>query len=248
MKSFKKDKKILILLIIIGIFGIISGTLALELEWPSFSGGTELTDASTLPHLIQYIYEWGIAIGGLATFIALVSAGFQYLTSAGDPTKMGEARSKVTSAILGLTLLLSSWLILNTINPELTTFQSLSFDVSSLPDVQNEMDFDITEMEPCSYAEVYDEIGFEGNFITISPSDADTEIYYAKSVKAFKENGDECDKTACGCILQLAAGSWLFGWGCSDPIGYIPAYERDITRRSAGYAVKCVRLLLPDSD
>ncbi len=246
MKSFKKNKKVLVSLIIIGIFGIVSASSALELGWPSFPGGTQLTSTSTLPYLIQYIYEWGIAVGGLATFIALVSAGFQYLTSAGDPTKMGEARSKITSAILGLVLLLSSWLILNTINPELTTFQSLSFDASDLPDVVAEMDFDSIETEPCSYAVVYTEVGFKGNSITVFPDSEESSIIsFAKSVKAYKEDGSECDRAACGCILELATGGWILGWGCSEPIGYIPAYEGDITRRSGGVAVKCVKLLLP---
>jgi len=247
MKSFKKNKKVLVLLIIIGVFGIVSVSSALELEWPSFPGGTPLTDSSTLPHLVQYIYEWGIAIGGLATFIALVSAGFQYLTSAGDPTKMGEAKSKITSAILGLTLLLSSWLILNTINPELTTLQSLSFDASDLPEVIAEMDMEFAEMEYCSYAVVYDQIGFTGNELEISPSDTNTE-FLAKSVRAYNSDGEECDQAACGCILQIAAGGWFLGWGCSDPIGYIPAYERDITRRAEGYTIECVRLYVPSTD
>ena len=85
-----------------------------------------------LPKLVQYFYEWGIALGGLAVFIVLIIAGFQYLTSVGDPTKMKEAMDRIESAFLGLVLLLGSWLILNTINPELTTLRLPPTDLAKI--------------------------------------------------------------------------------------------------------------------
>jgi len=124
-----KNKKIIVLLVLLGIFGAFSVALALEVAWPNSPAGTPLNDTSNLTDLIKYLYEWGIAIGGLAVFIALVIAGFQYLTSMGDPGKMKEAKERITSAFLGLVLLLSSWLILNTINPGLTTVNIPPFDV-----------------------------------------------------------------------------------------------------------------------
>jgi hypothetical protein len=56
---------------------------------------------------------------GLITFGALIYGGFRYLTSAGNPTAMSDAKDQISSALLGLILLFCSWLILNTINPEL---------------------------------------------------------------------------------------------------------------------------------
>lgn len=246
MGKILKNKKILFCFIFLGIFGIISGALALELKWPNSPGGTQLTDASTLPQLVQYIYEWGIAVGGLATFIALVSAGFQHLTSVGDPAKMADARGKITSAVLGLVLLLSSWLILNTINPELTTFQSSIFEVSP-PDIPSDMDFTSGEEPQCDFAKLYPEKNFGGEERIIQAEEH--EEFAAKSVEAYyiDEDGEEaaCGSDACGCYLEVAAGSWFFGWGCGDVIGYIPAFETDITRRTQGISIKCVRLLLP---
>ncbi len=164
MEIFKKNKKILLLLIFLGIFGIISTGFALELDWPASPGGTNLNNNSTLPQLIQYLYEWGIALGGLAVFIALVSAGFEYLGSAGDVGKMTNARKKIGSAIVGLVLLLSSWLILNTINPELTTFQPVSFSISNLPPV---IGGEFTDAPPCEYVKFYEEINWKGNILDI---------------------------------------------------------------------------------
>jgi len=137
MKKFIKNKKILLLLILLGIFTIFSQVLALELTWPAPPGGTALSDTTTLPEMVEYFYRWGIAIGGLAAFIALVWAGFLYLTSAGDPAKIKDAKDRITAAISGLVLLLASFLILNTINPELTTLRppSLAPPISNLPPV-----------------------------------------------------------------------------------------------------------------
>jgi len=124
MGKIIKYKKIIFLLILLGIFTLASSALALELVWPPPPGGTALSDATTLPEMVEYFYRWGIALGGLAAFIALIWAGFQYLTSAGDPAKIKDAKDRITAAISGLVLLLASFLILNTINPELTTLEA----------------------------------------------------------------------------------------------------------------------------
>lgn len=113
-------KKMLFLIIFLAIFGITFKVFALETTWPPSPFGTNLTDDSTLTNLVKYVYEWGIFIGGIAVFISLLIGGFLYLTSAGNPARMGEAKDRIFSALIGLVLLFSIYLILNTINPELT--------------------------------------------------------------------------------------------------------------------------------
>lgn len=125
-------KKNILILIILGVFIFAPKTLALEIAWPDSPAGTPITDTSTLPDLIKYIYEWAIALGGLAVFISLLIAGIQYLTSLGDPSSLKEAMDRMKSAVLGLILLLSSWLILNTINPDLTSFTTEPLDLSNI--------------------------------------------------------------------------------------------------------------------
>lgn len=109
-----------IFLIFVGLLIPLSIAFALEIAWPPSPMGTNLTDASTLTELSRYLYEWGIALGGLAAFIALLIAGFLYLTSVGDPQKLADARGRIIWALAGLVLLFAAWLILNTINPDLT--------------------------------------------------------------------------------------------------------------------------------
>lgn len=166
MRRLIKKKGILCLLVLIGTFAISFSVFALELNWPASPGGIDLNDeqSQTITFLIAYIYEWAMVIGGLATFIALVSAGFQYLTSAGDAGKMGEAKKQITSAITGLALLLSTFLILNTINPELTTLDipeiTLStsiFEPLDPDDVKLDQGCDLVRVYPKHYDSEGDE-------------------------------------------------------------------------------------------
>ncbi len=116
-------KKIIFALIVLGFLTVSFEAWALQVDWPDSPLGTPLDDDSQLTDLVQYLYEWGIFLGGMAVFIALLIAGFQYLTSVGDPTKMKESWNRIQSAFFGLVLLLSSFLVLHTINPELTVLR-----------------------------------------------------------------------------------------------------------------------------
>jgi len=70
--------------------------------------------------LIAWLYYFIIGIAGLAAFVMLVWGGIQWLTSGAIPSQAGEARDKLKSAVLGLLLILASFLIIQIINPQLT--------------------------------------------------------------------------------------------------------------------------------
>lgn len=117
-----KKKVILFCLVIVILFGFALDAFALQ--WPNSPVGTQfIPKTADLKTAIQYFYEWAIVLGGLAAFIMLLAAGVQYLTSTGDPAKTKDARDRIGSAIGGLVLLLASFLLLNILNPELTTLR-----------------------------------------------------------------------------------------------------------------------------
>jgi len=118
---------ILFLLLFLGIFFLVPRVFALEVAWPRSPMGTVLTDSSSLTDVVKYFYEWGLFLGGVAAFISIIFGGILYLTSAGDPGRLREAKDRIFSAIIGLVLLLSVYLIFNTINPELTALRVPSF-------------------------------------------------------------------------------------------------------------------------
>ncbi|XOB46745.1 MAG: hypothetical protein ACKKMV_00975 [Candidatus Nealsonbacteria bacterium] len=211
MKKFIRNKKILLLFVLLGFFFIVSKTFALEIDWPkSPVSDTQLNDDSVLGDMVKYFYEWGITLGGLVTFFSLLIGGFKYLTSIGRPTVMKEATDQITSAFLGLILLLSSWLILNTISPQFTTFQANPFVEGLFEGMEGKFSF---EEEPsCDYAILYDssgnEIEIEGT--TETKLTEGLEMVHLKSspvsIRAFRkeeEKEKECGSEACLCYIQL---------------------------------------------
>jgi len=71
------------------------------------------------------LYSWSLGIGVMLALGVLAFAGFLYVTSSGNPSRMGEAKKWITAAIAGLIVLFSSYLILSTINPGLTNLESI---------------------------------------------------------------------------------------------------------------------------
>lgn len=67
------------------------------------------------------------AIGVVATFM-IAWGGFQYLSSRGDSTQIGNAKNTIISAITGLILAFTSYLILSVISPNLLVFKDLKLD------------------------------------------------------------------------------------------------------------------------
>lgn len=52
-----------------------------------------------------------IILAGIAVFVMLLIGGFGLLTSAGNPEKVKKAGGTITSAVIGLVLLLAIWFI-----------------------------------------------------------------------------------------------------------------------------------------
>jgi len=87
----------------------------LEVQIP----GLITTTLPALPDYILAIFKFSLMAVGIICFGALIYGGFRYLTSVGSPSAINDAKDQIFSALLGLIILFSAWLILNTINPEL---------------------------------------------------------------------------------------------------------------------------------
>jgi len=95
----------------------------LEIEYPEIAGEQPEQVTTPVTEYFKYIFNFLIWISGIIALIALVVGGVLYLTSAGDPEKLGKARKQILAAFFGIIILLSSYLILRTINPELVSFE-----------------------------------------------------------------------------------------------------------------------------
>lgn len=62
--------------------------------------------------LIQRLIGLSVALSFIALMAMLFYAGFQYITSEGDPKKLQAAHQTVTWAVIGIFFLVLAWIIL----------------------------------------------------------------------------------------------------------------------------------------
>ncbi|MCK4454332.1 APC family permease [Candidatus Parcubacteria bacterium] len=116
----KKKQKIILVFLSVVIAALVCSNFvsAQELTYPEIGGEAPTAD-TTLPEYIKYIFNFSMLLGAILAFAVLLFGGIRWLLSAGSPTATSDAKSWMLGGIIGLVLLLSSWLILTTINPEL---------------------------------------------------------------------------------------------------------------------------------
>lgn len=115
--------------------GFVFAQKQLEIDYPEI-GGWKPTEIAkdVLPNYVNYIFNFSIAISGLIAFIVLIYSGVRYMASVGNPTIQKDAKGRIFSALLGILILLSSYLILTSINPRLI-FIELPFQAVETPEV-----------------------------------------------------------------------------------------------------------------
>jgi hypothetical protein len=88
---------------------------------------------SDLPGYLVALYKVALVLVVLSAVLMVSIGGFMYLTSAGNTSSIGTAKAVITDALVGLVIALVAWLILNVINPDLTTvtIDTLSVNVST---------------------------------------------------------------------------------------------------------------------
>lgn len=77
-----------------------------------------------LPDYIKYIFNFAIGIAGFVAFGCLIYGGVRHIISAGNPTAMADANDQIFSGLIGLIVILGSWLLLTTINPQLIVLRA----------------------------------------------------------------------------------------------------------------------------
>lgn len=152
-KVFSKKYLISILLALLLFFPETS--LALELTYPTIKipgvGDVTLSLDMPLNQLIAWFYYFFLSIAGIAAFVMIVWGGIQYLTSAGKPAVMGEAKDRIFKAFLGLIILLSSYLILNTISPSLVLLKPPTIEKPGPPPKVPEVIVAVKAKSKCNY-------------------------------------------------------------------------------------------------
>jgi len=111
-------KKLQIIALTILIFSpllfAIDGVMAMMNTYPTI-GGITLTDESSFSDMALYFFSLLIALGAVIMFFVTLGIGLKMITGG----TFSEAKSRFRGALIGFVILLSTYLIANTINPEL---------------------------------------------------------------------------------------------------------------------------------
>lgn len=104
---------------------------ALEIIYPGTGPTVPTTVAAGIPEYFKYIFQLAVIAIGLVIFGVLIYNGAVLLITApaGNPSKLADAKTGITSALLGTVILLSAYLIFNTVNPQLTVLSLPSVNI-----------------------------------------------------------------------------------------------------------------------
>lgn len=107
------------------------------LDKPGFNT-SELVDGSALGKYIGAIYKWLAGAIGILSLIVFAWAGLMWLTARGDDGQVKKAQKLLTDSLAGLVLILGSYVILNTLNPNLVKLNALN--IKPIGTIDFEMD------------------------------------------------------------------------------------------------------------
>ena len=95
------------------IFAITATPKPIQLQVPI---GTmkEVTDVGLY---FEALFNFSVAAVGIIAVVMIMVGGFMYVAAAGDAGKIGTAKGYIGSSIIGLVLVFTSYILLNTINP-----------------------------------------------------------------------------------------------------------------------------------
>lgn len=118
---------------------------ALEIKYPPIPGvktpqqflkeieeGT-IEKEKALSLYVKYLFYLFLMIGGLITLGSTIFGGVKYLISGGNVPAIKDARERISAGILGLLIIFTSYILLLSLNPELTI---LSIQITEIKKVE----------------------------------------------------------------------------------------------------------------
>lgn len=120
----------LVMIIGVDIDTVYAAVDALKLQVPigktteiQLCSGTD--ECGGIGNYISTVYTWGLSVVGILAVVMMMIGGLIWTTAGGSATHIATAKQYIGGAISGLVLLLVSYLLLETINPELVNLKPL---------------------------------------------------------------------------------------------------------------------------
>ncbi len=133
---------------------VVRGAFEWEVPLPPAPGGARLNPDS-IDSLFTYVYNFALGLGGLFAFFRLVYAGILWGSEGSGISAKTDARSTIINTIFGLLLLLFSWVILNTVNPQIL---NLNLSISKTETTQQKQPFGLAQGNRPTLAGVFDSL------------------------------------------------------------------------------------------
>lgn len=92
----------------------------------------EAVDTTSLPSYLNAVYRIGIGICFALGVIMFTWAGIEYIVSESMNTK-SDAKKRIAAALTGLAIALVSYILLNTINPDLLKLNNINATTPTTP-------------------------------------------------------------------------------------------------------------------
>ena len=113
-------------------------------------------DGHDLTRCINKMYKFGIAFGAIALVFFVVLAGYFYI--AGGEAGKGKAKGILQNAIVGLFLMIGSYVLLSFINPDLVIFKTIQAPI---------FDANLPTCEEIGFEDDCVVVGADGNRVTV---------------------------------------------------------------------------------
>jgi hypothetical protein len=139
------SKLFLILIVVMVLFPVVVAAQSTAVNPCSMEAVKGATNRmSMLPKCINQIYVWALGISGLLGVLMVIIGGYYKITAGGNAEQSTKGTEMIWAAIIGIALLFGAYLLLNTINPQLTSLQITSgfcYDATSnITSAENETD------------------------------------------------------------------------------------------------------------
>jgi hypothetical protein len=127
----KYTKYLFFFAVALALLAVSHRAFALETTYPGIPGFATIGPNSSLTDYLNYFFGVAIISAGLLGLISIVISGIRFLTSFGNPNTIGEAKERIFGSILGIILLLASFILLKTINPQLVNEQPVTLPIEN---------------------------------------------------------------------------------------------------------------------
>lgn len=114
----------IIILLLATSYTLYAATAQVRLETGLPNVPRELPAQDTLPTYIKYLFIFGLSLITILALTQMIIGGTMYILAAGNSSLVAEAKDTIFQALLGLAILLVSYLLLSTINPDLVNLKN----------------------------------------------------------------------------------------------------------------------------